>query len=193
MRDHPNICKYLDIALQHCTDRMLSLMRRGITAKQTRELLDRVRREVPGIALRTTLMTGHPGETAADHRAMLAFVDETRFERLGVFPYSHEEDTYCDHHYRDTIPPRVKRQRAEEIMEHQRAISSAFNAARVGQRVRVLIDRAENDGNLYIGRTEIDSPEVDPEVLVHGKRTLATGTFHDLRVTGADDYDIYVA
>jgi ribosomal protein S12 methylthiotransferase len=191
MRDHPNVCKYLDIALQHCTDRMLSLMRRGVTAKQTRDLIDRLRREVPGIALRTTLMTGHPGETAADHRAMLAFVDEMQFERLGVFPYSHEEDTYCDHHYRDTIPPRLKRQRAEEVMERQRAISAAFNATRVGRRVRVLIDRAEGDG--YVGRTEIDSPEVDPEVLVHGNRAFAVGTFHELRVTAADDYDIYVA
>ncbi|MDR1274422.1 MAG: 30S ribosomal protein S12 methylthiotransferase RimO [Odoribacteraceae bacterium] len=190
MRERPNVCKYLDIALQHCSDRMLQLMRRGVTGAQTRELVRRIRQEVPGIALRTTLMTGHPGETPADFREMLAFVEEMKFERLGVFPYSHEEDTYCDKHYRDDVPERVKRKRAEEIMERQRQISAALNERRIGQRVRVLIDRAEGEG--YVGRTEIDSPEVDPEVFVHAGRPLEIGSFHEFQITGADDYDIYV-
>lgn len=190
MRERANVCKYLDIALQHCSDRMLRLMRRGVTGAQTRELVRRIRQEVPGIALRTTLMTGHPGETPADFREMLAFVEEMKFERLGVFPYSHEEDTYCDKHYKDDVPGRVKRQRAEEIMERQRQISAAFNERRVGQRARVLIDRAEGEG--YVGRTEFDSPEVDPEVFVHASAPLEVGSFYEFQITGADDYDIYV-
>jgi ribosomal protein S12 methylthiotransferase len=190
MRERANVCKYLDIALQHCSDRMLRLMRRGVTGAQTRELVRRIRQEVPGIALRTTLMTGHPGETPADFREMLAFVEEMKFERLGVFPYSHEEDTYCDKHYKDDVPGRVKRQRAEEIMERQRQISAAFNERRVGQRARVLIDRAEGEG--YVGRTEFDSPEVDPEVFVHASGPLEIGSFYEFQITGADDYDIYV-
>jgi ribosomal protein S12 methylthiotransferase len=189
MRDRPNVCNYLDIALQHCSDRMLRVMRRGITGEQTRALLQRVRREVPGIALRTTLMTGHPGETPEDFREMLAFVREMKFERLGVFPYSHEEGTYCDKHYRDDVPARVKQARAGRIMECQRQISAAFNERRIGQRVRVLIDRAEGEG--YVGRTEFDSPEVDPEVFVQAGRPLEVGAFHELSVTAVEDYDIY--
>ncbi|MDR1414274.1 MAG: 30S ribosomal protein S12 methylthiotransferase RimO [Odoribacteraceae bacterium] len=191
MRARPNVCNYLDIALQHCTDHMLGLMRRGVTGGQTRELVRRVRQEVPGIALRTTLMTGHPGETAADFREMLSFVKEMKFERLGVFPYSHEEGTYCHAHYRDDVPTRTKRARAARVMECQRQLSAAFNERLLGQRVRVLIDRQE--GDTYVGRTEFDSPEVDPEVIVPATRPLAIGAFHELTVTSVDDYDIYVA
>ena len=191
MRDRPNVCKYLDIALQHCSDRMLRLMRRGVTGEQTRALVRRVREEVPGIVLRTTLMTGHPGETAADFREMVAFVRETRFERLGVFPYSHEEGTFCGNHYRDNVPGKIKQARAEEIMEIQREISAAFNAKRIGTRTRVLIDRVE--GNGYAGRTEFDSPGVDPEVIVAGSAgKLEIGSFREFTIASAGDYDIHV-
>ncbi|MDR2413660.1 MAG: 30S ribosomal protein S12 methylthiotransferase RimO [Odoribacteraceae bacterium] len=191
MRERPNVCKYLDIALQHCTDHMLQLMRRGVTAKQTRELIHRVREEVPGVALRTTLMTGHPGETPDDFREMISFVQEMQFERLGVFTYSHEEDTYCDKYYRDDVPAKVKHDRATEIIEQQRHVSANFNLRRVGQQVRVLVDRAE--GELHVGRTEIDSPGVDPEVFIHAPGPLDTGSFQEFTIISADDYDIHVA
>ncbi|MDR2129632.1 MAG: 30S ribosomal protein S12 methylthiotransferase RimO [Odoribacteraceae bacterium] len=192
MRERPNVCNYLDIALQHCSDRMLRLMRRGVTGPQTRALVRKIRQEVPGIVLRTTLMTGHPGESVADFREMLDFVSEMKFERLGIFPYSHEEDTYCYKHYRDDVPGRIKHERAEEIMERQRQVSADFNAGRIGQRVRVLIDRVEGDG--YVGRTEYDSPEVDPEVFIRrpAGELLQVGTFREFTITSADDYDIYV-
>jgi ribosomal protein S12 methylthiotransferase len=190
MRERRNVCKYLDIALQHCSDRVLRMMRRGVTGAQTRELVRRIRREVPGIALRTTLMTGHPGERVADFREMLSFVQEMQFERLGVFTFSREEGTYCDRHYRDEVSERVKRERAEAVMDRQREVSAAFNARRVGQRTRVVIDRAEGDG--YAGRTEIDSPGVDPEVFVDAGRELEIGSFHEFTIDSAGDYDIHV-
>ena len=191
MRERPNVCKYLDIALQHCSDHMLKLMRRGITKQETVDLLRLIRERVPGIALRTTLMVGHPGETEEDFAELMDFVREMKFERLGVFPYSHEEDTYCDKHYRDDVPEEVKQRRAEAVMECQREVSARLNEARIGQTARVLVDRME--GEYYVGRTEHDSPEVDPEVFIATERELLTGNFYDVRITGADDYDLYAS
>lgn len=189
MRERPNVCKYLDIALQHCSDHMLKLMRRGVTKQQTIDLLRLIREKVPGIALRTTLMVGHPGETEEDFNELLDFVREMQFERLGVFPYSHEEDTYCDKHYRDDVPEETKTRRAETLMECQRGISTRLNEAWIGRTVKVLVDRQE--GDYYVGRTEHDSPEVDPEVFITTDKEMTIGDFHEVRVTGADDYDLY--
>lgn len=191
MRERKNVCKYLDIALQHCSDPMLNAMRRGVTKKQITELIRKIRREVPGIFIRTTLMTGHPGETEEDFKELCAFVKEMKFERLGVFPYSHEEDTYCDKHYTDDVPEEVKRERAETIMELQAAVSEELNSGLVGKVFRVLIDRLEE--GYYIGRTEHDSPEVDPEVLIEadGGKALKNGEFYEVEITGADEYDLY--
>lgn len=189
MRERPNVCKYLDIALQHCSDHMLQQMRRGLNKKQTIELIRKIRQEVPGIFLRTTLMTGHPGETAADFQELYDFVQEMKFERLGVFPYSHEDDTYCDKNYRDDIPEEIKQERADKIMELQAGISKTLNCSLIGKQVKVLIDRRE--GEYFIGRTEHDSPEVDPEVLIESDKDLITGEYYQIEITAADDYDLY--
>ena len=191
MRERANVCKYLDIALQHCSDHVLELMRRGITKRETADLLRLIREKVPGIALRTALMVGHPGETEEDFKELLDFVREMKFERLGVFPYSHEEGTYCDRHYQDDVPEEVKRRRADAVMECQREVSARLNEKWIGRAVRVLVDRRE--GEFYVGRTEHDSPEVDPEVFIETGRELAVGGFYDVRVTGADDYDLYAS
>lgn len=189
MRERDNVCKYLDIALQHCSDRMLGLMRRGMDKAQTMQLVGKIRQEVPGIFLRTTLMTGHPGETEKDFEELCEFVEQMKFERLGVFPYSHEEDTYCDLHYKDDVPEEVKRRRAEKIMELQAVVSERLNFSLIGKVFKVLIDRREED--YYVGRTEHDSPEVDPEVLIETDRALQPGNFYPVRITGADEYDLY--
>ncbi|MCM1030071.1 MAG: 30S ribosomal protein S12 methylthiotransferase RimO [Oscillibacter sp.] len=189
MRERDNVCKYLDIALQHCSDHMLKMMRRGIDKRKTVELVEKIRKEVPGIFLRTTLMTGHPGETEEDFTELCEFVERMKFERLGVFPYSHEEDTYCDLHYEDNVPEDVKRQRAEKIMELQAAVSEKLNNSLIGNVFKVLVDRKEE--NYYVGRTEHDSPEVDPEVLIEGATDLQIGNFYRVRITGADEYDLY--
>ena len=188
MRERENVCNYLDIALQHCSDSMLQTMRRGVTKDQTISLVDKIRKEVPGIFLRTTLMAGHPGETEKDFEELCAFVREMKFERLGVFAYSHEEDTYCDKYYKDDVPLKVKKRRTEKIMEIQREISREVNDSMIGKTMRVLIDRKEED--YYIGRTEYDSPEVDPEVLIHSDKLLKIGEFYDVKITGAYDYDL---
>ena len=189
MRERPNVCKYLDIALQHCSDHMLQQMRRGISKKQTIELIRKIRQEVPGIFIRTTLMTGHPGETAEDFEELCEFVREMRFERLGVFPYSHEDDTWCDRHYQDDVPEEIKRKRAGRIMQIQAGIAEEIGRSQIGQVVKVLIDRQEEE--YYVGRTEHDSPEVDPEVLIPGERTLQVGEFYRMVITGADEYDLF--
>lgn len=189
MREKKTVCKYLDIALQHCSDHMLGLMRRGINKEQTIRLVRKIREEVPGIFLRTTLMTGHPGETEEDFEELCRFVEEMKFERLGVFPYSHEEDTYCDLHYEDDVAEEVKKSRAERIMELQANVSGELNRSLIGRVFRVLVDRKEED--YYVGRTEHDSPEVDPEVLITGDKPLKTGMFYEVEVTGADEYDLY--
>lgn len=188
MRERENVCNYLDIALQHCSDSMLQIMRRGVSKEQTMSLVDKIRKEVPGIFLRTTLMAGHPGETEKDFEELCAFVREMKFERLGVFAYSHEEDTYCDKYYKDDVPLKVKKRRTEKIMEIQREISREVNDSMIGKTMRVLIDRKEED--YYIGRTEYDSPEVDPEVLIPSDKLLKIGEFYDVKITGAYDYDL---
>lgn len=188
MRERENVCNYLDIALQHCSDSMLQTMRRGVSKEQTISLVNEIRKEVPGIFLRTTLMAGHPGETEKDFEELCAFVREMKFERLGVFAYSHEEDTYCDKYYKDDVPLKVKKRRTEKIMEIQREISREVNDSMIGKTMRVLIDRKEED--YYIGRTEYDSPEVDPEVLIHSDKLLKIGEFYDVKITGAYDYDL---
>ena len=189
MNRHPNVCKYLDIALQHGSDHMLQQMRRGITKKQTIDLIRKIRQEVPGIFIRTTLMTGHPGETPQDFEELCEFVQDMKFERLGVFPYSHEDDTYCDKHYQDDVPETVKKERAEKIMELQAGISGNLNRSFVSKTVKVLVDRREEGG--YAGRTEFDSPEVDPEVLITTDKELKIGEFYMVQITGYDEYDLY--
>lgn len=191
MRNRNNVCKYLDIALQHCSDHMLDRMRRGVTKKQITELIRKIRREVLGIFIRTTLMTGHPGETEEDFKELCEFVREMKFERLGVFPYSHEEDTYCDLYYSDDIPEEIKKQRAERIMEIQSAVSGEVNRKLIGKILKVLIDRKEE--GFYVGRTEHDSPEVDAEVLIEAgsDKMLNIGNFYNIEITGGDEYDLY--
>ncbi len=188
MADHPNICKYLDIPLQHGSTKVLRLMRRGITRQKTEALLDTIRAKVPGIAIRTTLISGHPGETDADHEEMLEFVERSRFERLGIFTYSHEENTHA-FSMEDDVPEAVKQERADQVMALQQSISNEINQERIGKIYPVLIDRKE--GEYFVGRTEYDSPEVDNEVLIDAKNQyLRIGDFVKARITGAHDYDL---
>jgi ribosomal protein S12 methylthiotransferase len=188
MRERPNICKYLDMPLQHVSDRMLASMRRGTTKAKTGALVSEIRARVPGIALRTTPIAGYPGETKKDHQEMLEWVRETRFDRLGVFEYSHEENTHA-FTLKDDVSAKEKKRRAQAVMEVQQDISAAINAAKVGKTFKVLIDRKE--GKHFVGRTEQDSPEVDNEVLVDGsKHYLRVGDFAQLRVVSASEYDL---
>lgn len=191
MRERVNVCNYLDIALQHVSDPMLKRMRRNFTSAQTYELIDRIRAEVPGIHLRTTLLLGHPGETEADVEELKDFIRKTRFERLGAFAFSNEEGTYAFENYRDDVPDEVKQRRVEEIMSIQQAISAEINEAKVGKTMKVVIDRKE--GDFYIGRTEFDSPEVDPEVLipVDSAPVLESGDFIQATIVGSTDFDLY--
>ncbi len=190
MREKKNVCKYLDIALQHISDNMLGLMRRHITKAETYELIRRIREEVPGICLRTTLLLGHPGETEEDVEELLQFVRDIRFDRLGAFAYSDEEGTYANLHYEDNIPQEIKDKRVERVMLEQESIATALNAAKVGQTLRVIIDRLE--GDYYIGRTEFDSPEVDQEILIKASEgTLSIGDFYDVKITAAESFDLY--
>lgn len=190
MASNPKVCRYLDLALQHISDNMLKLMRRNITKEKTLDLLSDIRSAVPGIHLRTTLITGHPGETEADFDELCQFVRDAKFERLGVFPYSHEEDTYSWKNYKDDVPDEVKNERAEEIMNIQSGVSEEINRHKVGQTLRVMVDRVEGDG--FVGRTEFDSPEVDPEVYISNASGVAVrvGDFCNVRITGADEYDL---
>jgi ribosomal protein S12 methylthiotransferase len=189
MRERDNVCSYLDIALQHSSDRMLQIMRRNITRQQTEELIHRFREEVPGIHLRTTMMVGHPGETEEDYLELLDFVKETRFERLGAFPYSHEEDTYNDKHYSDDVPPEVKQERLERLMELQEGIALTINETKVGSSLKVIIDR--EDPEYYVGRTEYDSPEVDGEVLIGKEKELTIGEFYQVKIHSALPFDLF--
>lgn len=188
MAKHKNVCKYLDIALQHISDNVLSNMRRHINGEQTRELLSEIRRRVPGIHLRTTLMTGFPGEGEKEFEELKEFVREQRFERMGAFAYCEEEDTYGAKHFTDDIPDEVKQQRLSEIMDLQAEIAAELNASKIGSTVRVVIDREEDD--YYVGRTEWDSPEVDQEVLVKKSRKLEKGEFYDVRITDSQFFDL---
>ena len=189
MRERDNVCKYMDIALQHISDPMLKMMRRNITKVETYELLERMRREVPGIHLRTTLMVGHPGETEQDFEELIRFVKDIRFERMGAFAYSHEEGTYAYQHYKDEIPQEVKQDRLDYLMRVQEGISADVNASKVGQTFRVIVDREEED--FYVGRTQYDSPEVDPEILISKDTPLSPGSFYQVKVIDAQAFDLY--
>ena len=190
MRENDNVCKYMDIALQHISDNMLTRMRRNVTKSETYDLIEKFRREVPGIHLRTTLMVGFPGETEEDFEELKEFVQKARFDRMGAFAYSEEEGTYAAETYEDSIPQEVKQARLDELMALQQEISADLSQAKVGQELKVIIDRKE--GDYYIGRTQFDSPEVDPEVLIkaNGKR-LFSGRFYRVRITNADDFDLF--
>lgn len=190
MRERTNVCKYLDIALQHISDPVLEAMHRHITSRETYELVERIRQEVPGIHLRTTMMVGHPGETDEGFQELVDFVKWARFERLGAFAYSEEMGTYSAKHYSDDIPQEVKDARLSKLMRVQQNISSQVQEDKVGKVFRVIIDREE--GDYYIGRTEFDSPEVDPEVLIaRSEGELSIGSFYQAMVTQADDFDLY--
>ena len=190
MREKQNVCKYLDIALQHISDNMLSRMQRHVTKEETYELIRKMREEVPGIHIRTTLMVGFPGETEEDFEELKAFVKWARFERMGAFAYSEEEGTYSEQHYDDDVAEDVKQARLDKIMRIQQNISAELEAEKVGQTLKVIIDRQE--GDYYVGRTEFCSPEVDPEVLIPTEeKKLKIGEFYDVRITDSEEFDLY--
>ena len=187
--ERPNVCKYLDMPLQHASTNMLKSMRRGITREKTEELIHSIRDLVPSIAIRTTLITGHPGETAKDHAEMLDFVDKMRFDRLGVFTYSHEDNTHS-YSMKDNVPTKTKSKRQSEIMELQEQISFDLNQEKIDKTFKVLFDRKE--GGYFVGRTEFDSPEVDNEVLVDAsKHFVRMGDFANIKITDATEFDLY--
>jgi ribosomal protein S12 methylthiotransferase len=190
MRENSNVCRYLDVALQHISDHMLERMQRHITRQETLDFIQRVRNEVPGIHLRTTLMVGFPGETDDDFRELMDFTRWARFERMGAFAYSEEDGTYAANHYTDDVPEEVKQSRLSKLMRLQQNISAEIEAAKVGQTLRVIIDRREND--YYVGRSEFCSPEVDPEVLIPvGNKQLKEGEFYQVRIVDSEEFDIY--
>ena len=189
MREKSNVCKYLDIALQHISDHMLSRMKRNVSKHETYELVEKLRQEVPGIHLRTTLMVGFPGETDEDFAELITFTKWARFERMGAFAYSEEEGTYSEQHYDDDVPEDVKQNRLDKLMRIQQNISAEIEAKKVGTTLRVIIDRKE--GDWYIGRTEYCSPEVDPEVLIPASENLTVGDFYMARITDSEEFDLY--
>lgn len=190
MREKKNVCKYLDIALQHINTKVLGNMRRGVTSEETYKLINDIRREVPGIHLRTTLMVGFPGEGEEEFEELKEFVRRVRFDRMGAFAYSEEEGTYAARHLKDDVPDEVKQRRLSELMELQQKISAEVQAEKIGKTMNVIIDRKE--GDFYVGRTEFDSPEVDPEVLIPvSDGVLRTGCFYKVEITDSDDFDLY--
>lgn len=190
MREKPNVCKYLDIALQHISDNMLNRMHRHVSKQETIELLKTIRERVPGIHIRTTLMVGFPGETQEDFHELLEFVRTQRFERMGAFAYSEEEGTYSANNYEDDVPAEVKQRRLDELLILQQEISAEVEAEKVGKILKVIIDRKE--GDYYIGRTEFCSPEVDPEVLIKaGEKRLRVGCFYNVKITQSEEFDLY--
>lgn len=189
MREKQNVCNYLDIALQHISDRILSRMQRHVTKAETYDLITKMRKEVPGIHLRTTLMVGFPGETDEDFQELMEFTKWARFERMGAFAYSEEDGTYSAEHYEDDVPAEVKQQRLDRLMRLQQHISAEIEAAKIGQVLKVIIDRKE--GDWYVGRSEFCSPEVDPEVLIPASEQLTIGEFYDVKVTDAEEFDLY--
>jgi ribosomal protein S12 methylthiotransferase len=190
MRDEPKICKYLDIPLQHIADNQLRTMKRGLGGEGTRALITRLRAAIPGLAIRTTMLVGYPGETEADFEELMAFVREARFERLGVFPYSEEEGTFSASELVDDVPQEVKEARVERLMELQAGISAALNTARIGSTERVVVDRRESD--CWVCRSQYDSPEVDGEIIVEaGGEATATGEFLTVKITSASEYDLF--
>ncbi|MGB0431318.1 MAG: 30S ribosomal protein S12 methylthiotransferase RimO [Bacteroidia bacterium] len=189
IKERDTICNYLDMPLQHISDNQLKLMRRGISKRRTMDVLDRIKSEVPDIALRTTMLVGHPGETDKDFQELYDFVQEYKFDRLGVFTYSHEENTHS-HTMTDDVPEEVKQERKDALMEIQMDISTEKNAAKVGKTLKVLIDRVE--GNYFVGRTEADSPEVDNEVLINAEdHYLRIGDFYNVNIVDAMEYDLF--
>lgn len=190
IREKPNVCKYIDIALQHISDNMLKRMRRNVTKDETYEFVSRIRREVPGIHLRTTLMVGFPGETDEDFKELIDFVKWARFERMGAFAYSEEDGTYSGDNYCDDVPEEIKEARLGKLMSIQQRISAEIEAEKVGKTMKVIIDREE--GDFYVGRTEFCSPEVDPEVLIPvSGGSLIVGNFYNVKITGAEEFDLY--
>lgn len=190
MASSDKICRYLDIPIQHISDKMLKIMKRGHSREETIDLIKRLRSSIPDVALRTTLLVGHPGETEEDFLELMEFVKEARFDRLGVFTYSHEEDTYAFENLQDDIPEEVKNARAAKIMELQQKISGEINLEKKGSLVKVLIDRVE--GDYYIGRSQYDSPEVDNEILIPiESNNLEIGMFFDIKITDVDEFDLY--
>ena len=189
IREKDNVCSYLDIALQHISNNVLDKMKRNVSKEETIALLQDIRRAVPGIHLRTTLMVGYPGETEEDFNELMDFVREARFERMGAFAYSEEEGTYSATHYPDVIPAEVKQQRLDELMALQQEISAELEAQKVGQTLRTIIDRKE--GDYYIGRSEFCSPDVDPEILIPAETPLKVGEFYQVKITDSDEFDLY--
>ena len=189
IREKPNVCKYLDIALQHISDNVLTRMHRNVSKKETMELIGKIREGVPGIHLRTTLMLGFPGETEEDFRELVDFVKWARFERMGAFAYSAEDGTYSAEHYEDDVPQEEKQRRLDKLMAVQQRISAEVEALKVGTVLKTIVDRKE--GDYYIGRTEFCSPEVDPEVLIKADHRLRVGSFYNVQITDSDDFDLY--
>ena len=189
MQENRRICQYIDIPVQHISDRILKMMKRSHNGSETRELLATLRKELPGAAIRTTLIAGHPGETQKEFSLLKDFVGEFRFDRLGVFPYSHEEGTYSYSNYRDSIPEKIKKERVSELMELQQSISSDLNTLKINKILKVIIDRRE--GDMYIGRTEHDSPDVDQEVLINAVHDLKPGNFYNILITRSTEFDLF--
>ncbi len=189
IRDNPAVCNYIDIPIQHISDKVLRMMKRSHDSRETIRLLSSIRKEIPDAAIRTTLIAGHPGESEDDYKMLRDFVQEFRFDRLGVFAYSHEEDTYAYRHYKDEIPEETKEARVAELMEIQQDISSDLNDRFAGRVLKVVIDRRE--GEFYIGRSEYDSPEVDQEILIPAGYNLATGDFYNIKITQSSEFDLF--
>lgn len=189
MRENPKVCKYLDMPLQHIANPVLKNMLRHVTREETEALIAKIKKEVPGVVLRTTMLVGFPGETEADVEELKQFIQDTKFERLGVFPYSLEEGTYAGDNFKDLLSEEEKQERANDVMEIQQQISADLNQQKIGQTFKVIIDKKE--GEFYIGRTEFDSPEVDGEVLITSKKELKNGEFVNVKITGSEDYDLY--
>jgi len=189
MRDNPKVCKYLDMPLQHISNQVLKNMMRHVSREETENLIKRIKREVPGVVLRTTMLVGFPGETESDFEELTEFIQEVKFERLGVFTYSNEEGTYAAEKFKDRLSEEEKQDRSDELMEIQQQISAELNQNKVGQIFKAIIDRKE--GDFFIGRTEFDSPEVDGEVIIASEREIEKGDFIFVEITGAEDYDLY--
>jgi ribosomal protein S12 methylthiotransferase len=189
MRDNPKVCKYLDLPLQHISNSVLKNMLRHVTREETEALIAKIKEEVPGVIIRTTMLVGFPGETKADFEELKAFVEEMKFERLGVFPYSKEEGTYAGDKFEDSLSDEEKQERADEIMEIQQYVSAKLNQEKIGKEFRVIIDTTE--GEFVVGRTEFDSPEVDGEVLISTEKELQKGDIVSVKIIGAEDYDLY--
>lgn len=189
IRERENVCKYLDIALQHISDNMLTKMRRNISKADTIALINKIREEVPGIHIRTTFLVGHPGETDADFEELLQFVSDMKFDRMGAFPYSNEDGTYAFDKYEDDIPERVKQERMDRLMSLQEQIALQGSESKIGKDFKVIIDREDED--FYVGRTQFDSPEVDPEVLIRKDKPLNKGEFYNVNIISAEPFDLY--